>query len=240
LKQARMIKSTQEIAQIKITNEIAAMGYQTAFTAIADGVSEAKVAGAVEGRIYGDGVGYKNVTRSRGYCFVMSGPNSANSWRPFCVSSAKLIQTGEPILVELDTFSNGYFNDLTRTMMVGGLTAKARPIFKAVQEAVNSVIAKVRPGVRVADLDALSRRVIEKHGYGKYFNHQLGHGIGLQFHEPPTIHPASDEVLEAGMVFAIEPAIYIPGWGGVRIEENLAVTATGYESLCDYPQIPMD
>ncbi len=86
------------------------------------------------------------------------------------------------------------------------------------------------------DLDALSRKVVAGHGYGEYFNHQLGHGIGLQFHEPPTLHPASEDVLEEGMVFAVEPGIYIPGWGGVRIEENLVVTGNGCRSLCPFPQ----
>jgi Xaa-Pro aminopeptidase len=212
------------------------MGYALAQEMIAAGVREAEIAGAVEGRIYGWGVGYKGVTRARGYCFVMSGLHSANSWRPFCVSTDKRLAWGEPVLVELDAMTNGYFNDLTRTFFVGMPDARAREIFDVVQEAVNTVIAAVKPGVRCADLDALARQVIAKAGYGDYFNHQLGHGIGLQFHEPPTLHPASTDVLEAGMVFAIEPAIYIPGFGGVRIEENLVVTPNGCDSLCPFPQ----
>ncbi len=236
IKQSRMVKSQQEIAQIRITNEVASMGYDVARAMIAAGVREAEIAGAVEGRIYGQGVGYKNVTRSRGYCFVMSGVNSVNSWRPFCVSTDKRLAWGEPVLVELDAMTNGYFNDLTRTFFVGTPDPKAKRVFDTVQEAVNTVIAAIKPGVRCADLDALARQVIDHAGYGEYFNHQLGHGVGLQFHEPPTLHPASNEVLEEGMVFAIEPAIYIPGFGGIRLEENLVVTKTGYDSLCPFPQ----
>jgi Xaa-Pro aminopeptidase len=236
IKQSRSVKSKEEIAQIRITNEVASMGYDAAREMIAAGVREADIAGAVEGRIYGRGVGYKNVTRSRGYCFVMSGENSVNSWRPFCVSTDKRLAWGEPVLVELDAMTNGYFNDLTRTFFVGTPNAKAKSIFDTVQEAVNTVIAAVKPGVRCADLDAIARKVIDRAGFGEYFNHQLGHGVGLQFHEPPTLHPASTDVLEEGMVFAIEPAIYVPGFGGVRLEDNLAVTKTGCENLCPFPQ----
>lgn len=236
LKTARIVKSKQEIEQIRITNEVASMGYALAREMIAAGVREAEIAGAVEGRIYGCGVGYRGVTRARGYCFVMSGVNSVNSWRPFCVSTDKRLAWGEPVLVELDAMTNGYFNDLTRTFFVGTPDARAKRIFDTVQEAVNTVIAAVKPGVRCAELDAVARRVVDKAGYGEYFNHQLGHGVGLQFHEPPTLHPASIDVLEEGMVFAIEPAIYIARFGGVRLEENLAVTRTGCESLCPFPQ----
>lgn len=236
IKKSRLIKSKMEIEQLRITNEVASMGYDAAREMIAAGVREAEIAGAVEGRIYGRGVGYKNVTRARGYCFVMSGVNSVNSWRPFCVSTDKRLAWGEPVLVELDAMTNGYFNDLTRTFFVGTPDAKAKRVFDVVQEAVNTVIVAIKPGVRCADLDAIARKVIDQAGLGEYFNHQLGHGIGLQFHEPPTLHPASNDVLEVGMVFAIEPAIYIPGFGGVRLEENLVVTESGSESLCPFPQ----
>lgn len=236
IKRSRIVKSAQEIEQLRITNQVACMGYDAAREMIAAGVREAEIAGAVEGRIYGRGIGYKGVTRARGYCFVMSGVNSVNSWRPFCVSTDKKLEWGEPVLVELDAMTNGYFNDLTRTFFIGTPDARAKEIFDVVQDAVNTVIAAVKPGVRCADLDALARKVIDNAGYGEYFNHQLGHGIGLQFHEPPTLHPASTDVLEQGMVFAIEPAIYIPGFGGVRLEDNLVVTHNGVENICPFPQ----
>ena len=236
IRKARVVKSKQEIDQIRITNEVASMGLRVAREMVAAGVREAEIAGAVEGRIYGSGIGYKNVTRSRGYCFVMSGENSVNASRPFCISTDKRLAWGEPVLIELDAMTNGYFNDLTRTFFVGTPDARARKVFETVADAVNTVIAAVKPGVRCADLDALARQMIERAGFGEYFNHPLGHGIGLQFHEPPTLHPASSDILEEGMVFAVEPAIYIPGFGGVRLEDDLAVTATGCEDLCPFPQ----
>lgn len=236
IKKARIIKSNREVELLRIANEVASMGYQTAQEMIRAGESEAKIAGAVEGKIYGWGVGYKGVKRARGYCFVMSGSNSVNSWRPFCASTNKLLAWGEPVLVELDSMADGYFNDLTRTFYVGTPDAKASEVFDVVQESVNTVIAAIKPGVHAIELDAIARKVIDKAGYGEYFNHQLGHGIGLQFHEPPTLHPASQDVIQEGMVFAIEPAIYIPGFGGVRLEENLVVTTNGSENLCPFPQ----
>lgn len=236
LRTARMVKSAAEIAQIRTTSEIASMGLDAARDTIAAGVTEAEVAGAVEGRIYGRGVGYKNVTRARGYCFVMSGVNGANAWRPFCVSSGKRLQVGEPVLVELGAMSNGYFVDVTRTFFVGPLNERVTSFFEVVEEAVNTVVAHVRPGVPVSHLDAVARRVIEKAGYDEQFGHQLGHGIGLQLREPPSLHPASDEMLDVGMTVAIEPAIYIPGFGGIRLKENLVVTPTGCEIITPYPQ----
>ena len=236
LAKARLVKSKMEIEQLRITNEVACMGYEVAREMIHPDVQESEIAGAVEGRIYGKGVGYKNVKRARGYCFVMSGVNSVNSWRPFCMSSSKRLAEGEPVLVELDAMTNGYFNDLTRTFFVGKPDAKAKEIFDIVQDSVNTVIDAIKPGVRAADLDGIARKVIEQAGYGECFKHRLGHGIGLQFHEPPNLHPASQDVLEEGMAFAIEPAIYVEGFGGIRLEENLVVTEDGCENITPFPQ----
>ena len=238
LLRARAVKSAAEIDAIRRANEIAAFGYEAGARAIRAGATEAEVAAAVEARAYGAGVGHRGTERARGFCFAMSGPNSANSWRPFCMSTAKKLAPGEPVLVELNTYADGYFGDLTRTFVVGGEPdARTKSMFAAVRTAIDEVIAAVRPGVRARDLDALARRSLAGHGLADKFPHQLGHGVGLQFHDPcPILHPASEDVLEEGMALAVEPAVYIEGWGGVRMEENLIVTARGCDSLCAYPR----
>jgi len=238
LLRSRAVKSAVEIDAIRRANEIAAFGYEAAADAIRAGVTEAAVAGAVEARAYGAGVGHRGTERARGFCFAMSGPNSANSWRPFCMSTAKKLAAGEPVLVELNTFADGYFGDLTRTFVVGGEPDdRTKTLFRAVRGAIDAVIAAVKPGVKARDLDALARKSLAGHGLADKFPHQLGHGVGLQFHDPiPTLHPASEDVLEEGMALAVEPAVYIEGWGGVRMEENLIVTARGCDSLCGYPR----
>lgn len=237
IKQSRVIKSPLEIENLRTTSEIAGIGLEHARHLIKPGTQEAFVAGMVEGYIYGMGIGYKNVTRARGYCFVMSGENSKNSWRPFCVSSKKPILWGEPVLVELDAVANGYFIDITRSFFVGKPDDRSVEIMQIVQDAVNIVIDNIKPGMLANEVDAMSRNVIEKAGYGEYFNHQLGHGIGLQFHEAPWLHPASDEVLQPGMTVAVEPAIYIDGWGGFRIEDNIVITEQGCEVITPLPQV---
>lgn len=237
IKQSRVIKSPMEIEQLRITSEITGIGLEHARGLIKPGVQESLVAGMVEGYIYGMGIGYKNVTRARGYCFVMSGENARNSWRPFCVASKKPIMWGEPVLVELDAVSNGYFIDITRSFFVGDPDLKSKEIMKVVHDALNAAIDAAKPGVMARELDAVARKVVEKAGYGEAFNHQLGHGIGLQFHEAPWLHPASTEVLEPGMTVAVEPAIYIDGWGGFRIEDNIAITEDGCDILTPLPQL---
>jgi Xaa-Pro dipeptidase len=234
IRRARIIKSALEIELIRYACEVGAFGYAAARELMIPGVSEAEVSGHVEGRMYGRGVGYKGVRRSRGYCFAMSGPNSAISWRPFCIASDRKLQRGDIVLLELDGFTDGYFMDLTRTMSVGEPTPRAQEVWGVINEAVDAALKIIKPGTPASELNRVAQQVVIDHGFGKNFVHHVGHGVGLQFHEPPTLHPKSKELLEEGMVFAVEPAIYIEGWGGLRIEENVAVTKDGYDSLCLY------
>ncbi len=236
IRTARIVKSRMEIDLLRTACDITALGYATARNLMIPGVTEAEVSGAVEATIYGKGVGYKGVRRARGYCFAMSGPNSSISWRPFCIASDRKLQRGDTVLLELDAFADGYFIDLTRTMSVGEPTPRAQEIWGVINEAVDASLSIIKPGVPVRELNRVAQQVIIDRGYGDNFVHHIGHGVGLQFHEPPTLHPQSTEIVEEGMVFAIEPAIYIQGWAGIRIEENVAATKDGYENLCLYPR----
>jgi len=221
--QLRMTKTRLEVEMLMKTNEIACFGYNAARKVLEPGIKETEVAAEVERRIYTEGVGYKKVERARGFAFVMSGPLSANSWRPFCISTDRKIRKDDIVLVELDTYSDGYWSDLTRTFIVGEPDQKKREIWDTVLEAEQKAIDAIRGGVKASEIDGIARSYIEEKSYGKYFLHQLGHGVGLAFHEPPTLHPASKDILLPGMTHAVEPSICIPRWGGMRIEDNVLV-----------------
>ena len=234
IRKARLVKSPLEIELIRTACEIGALGCAAARERMVPGVSEAEVSAAVEARMYGQGVGYKGVQRARGYAFAMSGPNAAVACRPFCIASARKLERGDVVLLELDGFADGYFFDVTRTMAVGEPTQLAQEIWGIVNEALDAALRAIKPGTPAGELTRVARQVVIDRGYGAHFVHPVGHGVGLQLHEPPSLHPLSTELLEEGMTLAVEPAIYIQGWGGVRLEETVVVTKDGCESLSTY------
>lgn len=157
---------------------------------------------------------------------VASGPRAA---LPHGVASDKLLAAGEFVIMDFGTVIGSYHSDFTRTVILGEPTAKQWEVYKTVQEAQEIAVAALAPGRTTGEIDALARKVISDRGYGAFFGHGLGHGVGLNIHERPHLSPGSDTVLLPGMVITIEPGIYIPGWGGVRIEDLLLVTETGCE-----------
>jgi len=159
---------------------------------------------------------------------VSGGPNSAN---PHATPTDRPVQPGEFLLFDWGVYVDGYASDITRTFPVGQMEPEMRRIYELVQEANAAGRAAVRPGVTCSEVDAAARRVIQAGGYGDYFIHRTGHGLGLQVHEPPFIVAGNERELEPGMTFTIEPGIYLPGRGGVRIEDDIIVTEDGSESL---------
>ena len=138
-------------------------------------------------------------------------------------ASTKKIRRGELVTLDFGCIVEGYHSDMTRTVAVGTPSADARKIYGIVLEAQEAAIAQARGGITAKDLDAVARTSIRNHGYEKFFRHSLGHGIGLQIHEQPRISMLSKAVLEPGNVITIEPGVYLPGFGGVRIEDDLVV-----------------
>ena len=134
---------------------------------------------------------------------------------------------GAPLLIDFGTRMRGYNSDLTRTFHFGKVTARYEGVYRTVLDAQRAALQAIRPGVRAGDVDRAARDVIAAAGYAACFGHGLGHGIGLEVHEEPRLGPGVATKLEAGMVFTVEPGIYLPGWGGVRIEDMAAVTSTG-------------
>ncbi|TMG59052.1 MAG: aminopeptidase P family protein [Chloroflexi bacterium] len=159
---------------------------------------------------------------------VQSGPNSALS---HAEPSSRKLAPGDLVLLDFGAAFDGYRADTTRMAVLGEPGARHRAIHELVLAAHDAAIEAVRPGVTTGQVDAAARRVIDAAGYGEQFFHRVGHGLGLEVHEDPSLDPGSQTVLEVGMVFTIEPGIYIPGWGGVRIEDDVLVEEGGCRVL---------
>jgi Xaa-Pro aminopeptidase len=164
---------------------------------------------------------------------VGSGPNGA---LPHNTKSDRAVEERDVVVVDFGARYRGYRSDTTRTFIVGEPTEEQRRVYEAVLAAHLAGEAAVRPGVRACDVDRAARAVIEEGGYGPYFTHRTGHGIGVTGHELPNISASDTTVLEPGMTFSIEPGIYLPGKFGVRIENCVAVTENGAEPFTRYPR----
>ncbi len=159
---------------------------------------------------------------------VASGPNSAN---PHAAPTGRKLQPGDLLLIDWGSAVNGYLSDLTRTFAIGEVDKELQTIHAIVEQANAAGRAEVRPGEPAANVDIAARNVITQAGYGPWFTHRTGHGIGMEGHEAPYMRGDNMQILQVGMTFTIEPGIYLPGRGGVRIEDDVVVTETGGESL---------
>lgn len=165
--------------------------------------------------------------------YALSGPNAA---LPHADPGGRAVSLGEALLFDYGTSVRGYASDITRTFSVGEPSVKLAEVYEVVRAANEAGRGAARPGVPAQEVDRAARRVIEQAGYGPYFTHRTGHGLGLEAHEGPNIVEGNPQILEPGMVFTVEPGIYLPGEFGVRIEDNLVITGDGAESLTSFPR----
>jgi Xaa-Pro aminopeptidase len=164
---------------------------------------------------------------------IAVGPHAAQGHaRP----DSRPLEAGRTVVVDWGAAGRFYKSDLTRTLCVRTIPAKLEAVYKVVLRAQERAIQKIRPGIRGQDVDAEARSTIERAGFGRFFSHGTGHGIGLEVHESPALRPNSQTILKPGMVVTVEPGIYIRGWGGVRIEDDVLVTRTGHEVLSTLPK----
>jgi Xaa-Pro dipeptidase len=224
-------KTPEEVQAIRRANRVANVGLQAFFEKLQPGIAEAEVAAAVESAIYRQ-IGRDEIFHSRGWAMVQSGPNSADAGR-FNRSTARRLENGDLVLIELATCVNGYWSDLTRTAAVGSPKAAFVEILDLARDAQREAINGVRPGVSAEHIDALARDKITAQGFSAFFTHHTGHHVGFRYHDPGfVILPGESAVLSPGMVITIEPGVYVHERGaGARIEDNVLVTESGHEVL---------
>jgi len=223
LTDARIRKSKAEIETIRKSVLLADAAYHDLAEDVGEGMSETQVRNRLRRLIERHG-GEKESFDS----IVAAG---ANASRPHAVPGERLLKRGDVVQIDTGLIHEDYCSDLSRVLSVGRPSEKLKKIYQVVVDAQKRAIEAIRPGARACDIDARARDHITKKGYGKNFGHGTGHGVGLEIHEPPTLRASSIDVLEEGMVVTVEPGIYIPGWGGVRIEDMIVVTRDGYEDL---------
>ena len=162
---------------------------------------------------------------------VASGPKASD---PHATAEDRVINEGDMVIIDLGAVYNGYSSDITRTFPVGNVSDELKKIYEIVKKANKAGRDAAKPGMTCQEIDRITRKVIEDSGYGLYFTHRTGHGLGLEVHEEPYIVEGNEVVLREGMIFTIEPGIYIPGVGGVRIEDDVVITKEGCYSLTNY------
>lgn len=207
----RMIKTPEEIEAMRRAIAVALPRFRRAFESLEPGATEARISAAFGG---------ENV--------VQFGPSSA---LPHGASTERALALNEAVLIDAWDKPEGYYYDITRSTFFGSPDDEYRKVWAIVLEAQGAAIERAGPGVPCSEVDAAARRVIEKAGYGEYFTHRLGHGLGIDVHEPPYMVGHEKTVLEPGMTFTSEPGIYLPGRFGVRIEDDILCTDRGAESL---------
>ncbi|KOS67645.1 metallopeptidase [Lysinibacillus contaminans] len=223
----RVIKDETELNKLRKAAELADYAIEVGCKEIAEGKTEIEILTAIENAIQEKGCKMSFET------MVLSGPKTAS---PHGIPGTRKIQKGDMVLFDLGVIYDGYCSDITRTVAFGEPSEAQKDIYNAVLAANTNAIAAVKPGVRAMDLDKIARDVITDAGYGEYFTHRLGHGLGISVHEFPSVTGTNNMTMEAGMVFTIEPGIYKSDVTGVRIEDDVVVTKDGVEVLTKFPK----
>jgi len=223
IRDLRIIKTDEELEVIKAACEIADQAMMVALEEISEGKREREIAARMEYVMKMNGA-----EKTAFDTIIASGPRSAI---PHGVASDRRIERGDLVVIDEGALYHRYHSDMTRTIVVGSPTEKQRDIYEAVLEAQKKGVDEARPGITAKELDTIVRDVIKEYGYGEYFIHSTGHGVGLEIHEWPRVSQADETVLQPGMVITVEPGIYLPGFGGVRIEDTIVITENGARRL---------
>lgn len=227
LNELRLIKDTQEIELLEKACELVDYAVKVGVNEIAEGKTEVDLVAAIE---------YEIKKKGAGMAFsptVLAGANAAS---PHGVPGETKIKKGDFVLFDLGVSFNGYCSDITRTVAFGEISDEQRKIYDTVLNAQEAAVRMTKPGIPAKELDITARNIITEAGYGEYFSHRLGHGLGIGVHEYPSVNEHNETLLKQGMVFTIEPGIYVPGFAGVRIEDDVLVTEDGVRVLTKFPK----
>jgi Xaa-Pro aminopeptidase/Xaa-Pro dipeptidase len=227
VERVREVKDADEVEAIRRAQQIAERAMLKALRAF-DGGTERELAMAIEWEM--------RTTGAEDVSFDTIVASGAHSALPHATPRMERIDLDGVLLIDLGALAGGYCSDTTRTFLGAAAPDPMPRVHEAVVRALEAACAVVRPGVAVADVDAAARTSLEKDGFGDAFVHSTGHGVGLEIHEGPALTPAGEGVLEAGMAITVEPGVYLPGVGGVRVEDLLIVTDDGFENLTGLPR----
>ncbi len=223
----RIQKDADEITCMRKAVQIAQTALKNTLPMLKPGVSEQEIASELIIQLYRAG----SSTELPFAPIVAGGPNSAN---PHAVPGSRKLKRGDLVVIDWGASYNDLYSDLTRTFAIGEISPELMEIYNTVKAANATGRAAGRPGARAGDIDIAARAEIDKAGFGLFFTHRTGHGLGMEAHEQPYIFGGNELLLNEGMVYTVEPGIYLPDKGGVRIEDDLVVTADGSESLSDF------
>lgn len=237
LPELRAVLTTHEISRVQVACAIAAHAFELGRDDIREGLSETEIAVLFRMLLTSMAGGLKAVQRADGDMFCMSGPNSFEAFASFQRTRSRRLSRGDLVLIHCNSYVDGYWTDITRTYCLGPPDETKVHMLESILEAREAALQAIKPGVEAAQVDTAARNVLKHHGFEREFKHGLGHGVGfaaIDHNAWPRLHPASDDVLQTGMVLNIEPAIYIEGFGGMRHCDMVAVTKNGAEVLTPF------
>lgn len=224
----RAVKNEVEIARLKQAQTVAEIAFAHILTVIRPGASERDIALELD------------------YCMLKNGADAlsfetivaagANGAKPHAVPSDNTVKSGDFVTLDFGAVYKGYHSDMTRTVAVGGVGTRQAAVYNTVLAAQTACLESLRPGLACKQADAAAREIIRAAGYGEFFGHGTGHGVGIEVHEQPTLSPYEDKILQPGHVVTVEPGIYLPGAFGVRIEDTVCITANGYDNFVTVPK----
>ncbi|MGB7117995.1 MAG: Xaa-Pro peptidase family protein [Anaerolineales bacterium] len=232
MQSAKLVKTEYDLERLRVANEIAHIGASMFLEDLKPGMSEVEISALIEGTIRAKGAGYKGARLVWAEAEVASGPVNTAKANLLIPSTDRVIDEGDLVMVEMATVMDGYYSDLTYMAVAGEPSDRQREVHNAVLEAQQAASRQMVPGHSYEDPDIAARYILDNAGLGEYFVHVTGHGLGFRFHEStPFLMPGATGTLQEGMVSSVEPGVYIPDFGGIRIEDNVAVGKDGPDFL---------